>query len=113
MDAADTPPALVILVTAPSAEVARRLARGLVEAGLAPCVNVLPGVGSIYRWEGRIEEAAEQLLLIKCPANSYDAIETWLLSHHPYDVPECVALPIVQGSAAYLAWLLDAARPAS
>ncbi len=106
MSSADA--ALVVLVTAPSEEVAGRLAHGLVEARLAACVNILPGLRSVYRWQGAVESAAEHLLLVKCAAERYDAVEAWVQAHHPYELPECVALPITAGSAPYLAWLLAA-----
>ena len=106
MASAEPPSALIVIVTAPSEEVAARLARGLVEARLAACVNILPGLTSVYRWEGAVESAAEHLLLIKCAAAAYDAVEAWVVAHHPYELPECVALPIVAASSPYLAWLL-------
>lgn len=98
---------LLVLCTAPDEEVAATLARGLVEAGLAACVNVIPGVRSFYVWEGALEEAAEVQLLIKSRRARYAALESWLQENHPYDVPEVVALPIERGSDAYLAWLRE------
>lgn len=105
------PLALLILVTAPDEETARRLARGLVGERLAACVNLVPGLRSIYRWDEGIEEAAEWLLLVKSTSARYDVVESWIRQHHPYDVPECVAIPIVEGSAPYLEWLRSAAGP--
>jgi periplasmic divalent cation tolerance protein len=99
--------AIAVLCTAPDAEVAQRLARGLVEARLAACVNVLPGVRSIYRWQGRVQDEAELLLVIKTRAEHFDALEAWLKQHHPYDVPEVLGLPASAVSAPYLAWLED------
>jgi periplasmic divalent cation tolerance protein len=95
----------VVLVTAPDPESATRLARGLVEARLAACVNVLPGVTSVYRWEGAVHEDGEVLLVVKTRAAHLPALEAHLAAHHPYDVPECVALAPDRVEARYLAWL--------
>jgi periplasmic divalent cation tolerance protein len=99
--------ARIVLVTAPDATVARDLAHGLVERRLAACVNLLPQVTSIYRWQGAVEEASEVLLVIKTNAARVDAIERWLADEHPYDVPECIALVPAQVEAKYLAWLMS------
>ncbi len=99
---------LLVLVTTPSPEVAAGLARALVEARLAACGSVLPGIHSIYRWEGRVEEAGEALLLLKTTRERFAALREELLRRHPYAVPEILALPVEQGSAAYLAWLAEA-----
>lgn len=96
---------LLVLVTAPEGETAERLARGLVEARLAACVNVVPGLRSFYRWEGKIADDAEVQLLIKTREGRFDALVAWVQEHHPYDVPEVIALPIERGAAPYLAWL--------
>jgi periplasmic divalent cation tolerance protein len=96
---------ILVLCTAPEMEVAARLARGLVGARLAACVNVLPGLRSFYEWEGEVREEGELQLFIKSRAERYDALEAWLKDNHPYDVPEILALPITRGSAQYLAWL--------
>lgn len=96
---------VLVLCTAPDAEVAARLARGLVEAGLAACVNVLPGVRSFYVWEGEPTEDAELQLVLKTYRSRFDAVAAWLVEHHPYDVPEVLAVPVVAGSEAYLAWM--------
>ncbi len=97
--------ALVCLCTCPSEDVALSLARGVVEAELAACVNVVPGVRSIYRWEGRVNEDAELLLVLKTTAEAYPALQAHLLAAHPYTCPEVLALPVAAGSEAYLAWL--------
>lgn len=96
---------LVALSTAPSAEVAEQLARALVEEGLAACVNVVPGVTSFYRWEGRLQRDAELLLVIKTRAECLDGLRATLARLHPYEVPELVALKVEDGLAPYLAWL--------
>lgn len=95
----------VILCTCPSAEVAENIARHLVDARLAACVNILPGVRSVYLWQGAIEAAQEQLLLINSAQSQYTAIESVIKTLHPYQVPEIIALPIQQGSAEYLQWI--------
>lgn len=95
----------MVLVTAPDAEVAERLARALVEERLAACVNVIPGVRSIYRWEGAIEEDAELLLLVKTHEARLDALAARVKELHPYALPEVLALAAAGGSAAYLDWI--------
>ena len=97
--------ALVILCTCPDEETASRLATGLVEAQLAACVNILPGIRSIYRWQGTLSDDSEVLMVIKSLASRFEEVEAWLLEHHPYDVPEVLALPVERGSTDYLAWI--------
>lgn len=96
---------LVILCTAPDAEVGATLARGLVDARLAACVNLVPGLRSFYRWEGAVHDDPEVQLLIKTREERFDAVAAWIDEHHPYDVPELIALPIAKGSGAYLEWM--------
>ncbi len=84
---------------------AEQIATALVEEGLAACVTLLPGARSVYRWQGKLERAAECVLLIKARADDYPALERRLLALHPYDVPELLALPVLAGNPAYLAWL--------
>jgi len=96
---------LLVLVTAPSAEVAAGLARALVEARLAACGNVVPGLRSIYRWEGKVEDEAEALLLLKTTRDRFEALREEVLRRHPYQVPEVVAVPLETGSASYLDWV--------
>lgn len=83
------------------------MARGLVEAHLAACVSVAPEVKSYYRWKGAIEESAELLLVIKTSRDLFDKLRLWIEKEHPYDVPEVIALPIVDGAPNYLNWLRD------
>lgn len=97
--------ARVVLVTAPDLSVARDLARGLVERELAACANLVPGIRSIYRWEGKIEDEEEVLMVIKTTAARLDALERWVVEAHPYDTPECVALEPAAVEARYLSWL--------
>jgi len=106
--------ARIVFVSAPLGEVARRIARDLVERRLAACVNVLSGALSVYRWEGSIEEEEESLLVIKTSADRLPAIELFLADEHPYDTPECVALKPEQVEPRYLTWLLgEVGRPLS
>lgn len=97
-------PYLVVLVTAPPKK-ADGLARGLVSARLAACVNVVPGLVSHYRWEGKVRRDRESLLVIKTRAALLKKVETWVKKHHPYTVPEVLALPVTGGSREYLSWL--------
>lgn len=97
----------VVLSTAPDPDTARALARDLVEARLAACVNLVPGATSVYRWEGRVEEAAEVLMVLKTTAAALPALEGALRERHPYDVPECVALDPARVEPRYRAWLLE------
>lgn len=97
--------ALVVLVTAPSPEKAAELARALVEERLAACGNVVPGLRSIYRWEGELHDDAEALLLLKTTRARFDALRARVVELHPYDVPEVLALPVEAGSAGTLAWI--------
>ncbi len=97
--------ALVVLVTTPSAERAAELARALVDERLAACGNVVPGLRSIYRWEGKVQDEEEALLLLKTTRARFEALRDRVLALHPYEVPEVIALPIEAGSAKYLAWI--------
>jgi len=96
---------IVILSTCASEEEAEKLARVLVEKRLAACVNVMPGVRSFYHWKGAIESASECLLVIKSSRQLFDALSAALTSAHSYEVPEILALPVVDGAANYLNWL--------
>jgi len=96
---------IVVLCTIGSAEDAERVARALVERGLAACVNVVPGVTSFYRWKGEIARDAEWLMVMKTTAARFEALRETLVKLHPYDVPEVVELPIERGHAPYLDWI--------
>lgn len=96
---------LMVLVNVPDETVAHAIARALVEQRLAACVNVLPRVQSVYRWQGKIEEAVEVPMLIKTTQARYAELEATVKAAHPYDVPELIALPIVAGLPEYLGWV--------
>ena len=97
--------ALVIFCTCPDERVASTLAKGLVTERLAACVNVLPGIRSIYRWQESIEEEAEVLMIIKTKSVQLEPLETWFQANHPYEVPEIVALAAAHVAPPYLEWL--------
>lgn len=97
---------IVILSTAPDEPTAAKLARGLIEERLAACVNVIPGVKSFYRWEGKLEADAEIQLIIKTRPDRFDAVAAWLKANHPYEVPELIALPAAHVSDEYLKWVI-------
>ena len=98
---------LVVLVTAPSEAMALELGQRVVDDRLAACVSVVPGVTSIFMWEGKREEASEALLVIKTRAERYPALQQRVLELHPYSVPEVLALAVEAGAPAYLRWVQD------
>ena len=97
--------ALIVLTTLPDADAAEALAAQLVERRLVACVNVLAPCRSVYRWQGRIEGAEEVPLLMKTSAARYAALEAAIRTHHPYELPEIVAVPVLRGLPAYLDWI--------
>ena len=101
---------IVVLTTCPDEASAARIAGELLESRLAACVSRQP-VRSTYRWQGRIEDEPEVLLVIKTLSSRFADLEMRLKSLHPYDVPEIIALPVAAGSAAYLSWLSAEAAP--
>ena len=94
-----------IRITAPDPVVAESIARALVEADLAACVQQLPAITSLYRWQGRVERSTEVLLLAKTTAEAFDAVCAKVTSLHPYAVPEILAVPIEQALPAYRGWV--------
>ncbi len=96
---------IVVFSTASSAEEAEKIARGLVNERLASCVNVVPAIRSIYRWQGKIEDSQEVLLIIKSSRERFDALRTLLEKLHSYEVPEVIAMPVVDGARNYLNWM--------
>jgi periplasmic divalent cation tolerance protein len=102
--------AMVVLVTAASADEAGRIGRTLVDERLAACVNVVGPVRSIYRWQAAVEDAQEWLLVVKARRSDLPALEARVQTLHSYEVPEILALPVYGGGATYLAWLDEATR---
>jgi len=96
---------IVVLTACDSEEEAARMARQLVEKGLASCVNILPQVRSFYRWKNKIEDSREFVLLIKSRRDVFDALRAEIVKMHSYEIPEVLALPVVDGLDAYLAWV--------
>jgi periplasmic divalent cation tolerance protein len=105
------PEVRIALITAPDQETGARIARALLESRLAACVNLVPGIRSIYRWEGAIQGDAEVLLVVKTRADRERELVDRAVELHPYDLPEVVMLPAVGGSLAYLDWVREEAAP--
>jgi periplasmic divalent cation tolerance protein len=101
---------IVVLVTVSSEGEATSLSRMLVKAGLAACVNIVPGIRSIFKWDGNITEEQEFLLLAKTVRQAFDQLVSMVKAHHSYSVPEIIALPIQHGSEDYLTWIRDATK---
>jgi periplasmic divalent cation tolerance protein len=95
----------VILITAPSDKEAESIAQGLLEARLIACANVIPGLSSLYWWEGKLEQSREVLLLLKAPKENFETIKEQVKQIHSYIVPEIIALPVLEGDAQYLDWI--------
>lgn len=112
MSSRGTPQAVVVLITCPTRRVAERLAQALVRQRAAACVNLLPGLQSVFRWEGKIDHAREVLLLIKTTPARVARLTRLVRSLHPYEVPEVIALPVTAGSAPYLRWVKASVSPA-
>lgn len=98
----------LVLVTCPTADLAASLARTLVEEDLAACGNVVPGLRSIYRWQGRVEDEPEVLLILKSTRERFERLRARVVALHPYEVPEVLALSVEAGHAPYLAWVAGA-----
>jgi len=99
---------IIVLSTVDSAELGESIATALVESGEAACVNIVPGVRSVYRWEGKLCRDAELLLLVKTVEGKFDAVRERIRGLHPYQVPEVLAVPVAAGDADYLRWLREA-----
>ena len=97
----------IVLTTAASEEEARRIARALVDRRAAACVNIVPQVASIYRWQGKVEEAREWLLIVKTTTAAYNLVRRTIAELHSYNVPECISLSIEDGAPAYLQWIAE------
>lgn len=96
---------VVVLITAPTREVAEELGEGLVREGLAACVNIIPAVTSIFNWEEKLCREEEVLMLVKSTAEIFPSVAEHVRRHHPYELPEVVALPVADGLEAYLDWV--------
>ena len=97
----------LVLCTCPDQDSAQAIAEHLIDQGLAACVNILPGILSIYSWQGKRESAQELLLVIKTTKTVYDTLEKTITGLHPYELPEIIAVNIENGSAGYLNWIGD------
>jgi periplasmic divalent cation tolerance protein len=97
----------IVLTTAGSGEEAAKIARHLVERGLAACVNIVPQIKSVYRWKGKVEEVGEWLLLIKTTAGIFGQVRQAITDLHSYELPECICLTIADGSPEYLQWIAE------
>lgn len=103
--------AIFIYVTVPTEEAATMMARAVVEDRLAACANILPGMRSIYHWQGDIQQAREVVLIFKTRSSLFQAVETRVKELHPYTTPCIVALPVEQGHPGYLDWILAETKP--
>lgn len=99
----------VVLCTCPPQD-ATRIARTVLEEHLVACVNVVPGVKSLYYWKGEVQEGGESLLVLKTPTDCYATLERRLQEIHPYDVPEVLSLDVAAGAETYISWVADNAR---
>ena len=100
----------LVLTTCGSQEEAQRIAHELVQRRLAACVNIVPQIESVYRWQGKVETAPEWLLLIKTTAAAFDRLRQALSELHSYDIPECIEIGIEDGSAKYLEWIAESVK---
>jgi periplasmic divalent cation tolerance protein len=100
----------VVLCSVPNDQVGEQIARALLEEHLAACVNILPGVRSLYRWQGAIQDDRELMLVIKTRSDRYERLEQRVRELHPYEVCEVVALEVTEGSRPYLDWVLGETR---
>jgi len=97
----------IVLTTTGSQEEARKIARALVEGRLAACVSIIPQVESIYRWQGKVEDAHECLLLIKTTTAAFGRVRDAISELHSYDLPECISFSVENGGSAYLDWISE------
>jgi len=96
---------IIVFSNCGSQEEARRVARALVDTRVCACVNIIPGIQSIYRWQGSIQEEAEWMLIIKTTRELFDRLSVELRKNHSYEIPEVIAIPIVEGNPDYLKWI--------
>lgn len=97
----------ILFCTVPDPETGQRIAAHLVEYRLAACVNLLPGIESVYRWQGKVQRDGEALLMIKIRVADYSGVEAAILGLHPYELPEIIAVPVTGGLPAYLNWVSE------
>jgi periplasmic divalent cation tolerance protein len=109
-DGAAVPEVVLVLITSPDEEAGRALVRRLVNEGLIACGNVIPGLTSVYRWEGEVQEDSEALLLLKTTSHALPEVKRRVLELHSYEVPEFLALPVTEGSERYLRWVIGEVR---
>lgn len=100
----------LVLTTCGSLEEARSIARALVERQLAACVNIAPGIESVYRWKGKVETATEWLLIIKTTERAFERLREALTELHSYELPECIEIAIEDGASKYLEWIEQSVR---
>jgi periplasmic divalent cation tolerance protein len=101
------PAYLVVFITTSSYEEARKIADALVDLKKAACVNIVPKVSSLFRWKGKIEDVEESLMVVKTRAELFPDVVSTVKSIHSYEVPEIIALPIIEGNPDYLSWLKE------
>ncbi|CAA7037829.1 unnamed protein product [Microthlaspi erraticum] len=109
-ESSKTVPSIVVYVTVPNREAGKKLANSIVQEKLAACVNIVPGVESVYEWEGKVQSDSEELLIIKTRQSLLESLTEHVNANHEYDVPEVIALPITGGSDKYLEWLKNSTR---
>jgi periplasmic divalent cation tolerance protein len=100
---------LVVLVTCPP-DKAQAIANALVEERVAACVNVVPSLSSVYRWKGAVHKDAEALLIVKSTKDRFEALKQAVLRHHPYELPEVIAVPVDRGHVPYLEWVIESSQ---
>lgn len=98
---------LVVLITAPNEEIAAKIAHDIVSSGLAACANIIRDMRSIYRWQGKIEDESEVLIIFKTRQGLFNSLEIQVRKLHPYTTPEIIAIPIIDGFEGYLGWLKE------
>lgn len=101
----------IVYVTTPNDDSAKKIARALVTQQLAACVNIVPGIQSIYQWEGRVNEDSEYLLMIKTASAKVDAVSQFVRENHPYSVAEVISVRIDNGNPPYLSWIEQSVKP--
>jgi periplasmic divalent cation tolerance protein len=109
----ESPQALVVFVTTAGDEEAERIARALLDRRLIACANVIPHLHSLFRWDNELQQADESLLIMKTTPDTLEELTAVVRSHHSYEVPEVIALPVVGGSHDYLSWITAEVRPST